>query len=99
MNKLNVSNDIIPIGEFKISLSKWLKNVQNTGHPLVITQNGRPAGVLISPSEYDELVHKKLFLNSVNRGLSDIESGNVYSTKELKEELKERRAIRNSKWQ
>jgi len=99
MNKLNVSNDIIPIGEFKISLSKWLKNVQNTGHPLVITQNGRPAGVLISPSEYDDLVHKKLFLNSVNRGLSDIESGNVYSTKELKEELKERRAVRNSKWQ
>lgn len=97
MNKLNVSNDIIPIGEFKISLSKWLKNVKNTGHPLVITQNGRPAGVLISPSEYDELVHKKLFLNSVNRGLSDIESGNVYSTKELKKELKERRAVRNSK--
>jgi prevent-host-death family protein len=97
MSKLNVSNDIIPIGEFKISLSKWLKNVQNTGHPLVITQNGRPAGVLISPSEYDELVHNKLFLNSVNRGLSDIESGNVYSTKELKEELKEKRSIRNSK--
>ena len=97
MNNFNVSNDIIPIGEFKISMSKWLKNVQNTGHPLVITQNGRPAGVLISPSEYDELVHKKLFLNSVSRGLSDIESGNVYSTKELKEELKESRAVRNSK--
>ncbi len=96
MNNLNVSTDIIPIGEFKISLSKWLKNVQNTGHPLVITQNGRPAGVLISPSEYDDLVHKKLFLDSVNRGLSDIESGNVYSTKELKQELKERRALRNS---
>ena len=99
MNSLNVSNDIIPIGEFKIRLSKYLKNVQNTGHPLIITQNGRPTGVLISPSEYDDLVHKKLFLNSVNRGFSDIESGNVYSTKELKEELKKRRAIRNSKWQ
>jgi antitoxin YefM len=97
MNNLRVSNDIIPIGEFKISLSKWFKNVQNTGHPLIITQNGRPAGVLISPSEYDELVYRKLFLDSVSRGLSDIESGNVYSTKELKEKLKERRAIRNSK--
>jgi len=85
MNNLRVSNDIIPIGEFKISLSKWFKNVQNTGHPLIITQNGRPAGVLISPSEYDELVYRKLFLDSVSRGLSDIESGNVYSTKELKE--------------
>ncbi len=98
MNNLNVSNDIIPIGQFKISISKWLKNIQNTGHPLVITKNGRPAGVLISPSEYDELVYKKSFLDSINRGLSDIESGNVYNTKELKKELKKRRAARNSKW-
>jgi antitoxin YefM len=36
MNNLRVSNDIIPIGEFKISLSKWFKNVQNTGHPLIV---------------------------------------------------------------
>ena len=93
MKSINISNDIIPIGEFKTSLSKWLKNVQNTGHPLIITQNGRPAGVVLSPSEYDELVHKKLFIDSVIRGLSDAESGNVYSTNELREELNKRRDI------
>ncbi|MCH9006637.1 type II toxin-antitoxin system Phd/YefM family antitoxin [candidate division KSB1 bacterium] len=91
MKHLNISNDIVPIGEFKSSISKWLKNIQNTGHPLVITQNGRPAGVLLSPSEYDELVYKRHFLDSVNRGISDAESGNVYSTKELKKELDKRR--------
>ena len=91
MKHLNISKDIVPIGEFKSSLSKWLKNIQNTGHPLVITQNGRPAGVLLSPSEYDELVYTRHFLDSVNRGLSDAESGNVYSTKELKKELDKRR--------
>ena len=91
MKNINISKDIIPIGEFKKSLSKWLKNVQNTGHPLIITQNGRPAGVLLSPSEYDELIHKKLFIDSVNRGLSDAESGNVYTTNKLREELKKKR--------
>jgi prevent-host-death family protein len=91
MKQLNISKDIVPISEFKSSLSKWLKNIQNTGHPLVITQNGRPAGVLLSPSEYDELVYKRHFLDSVNRGISDAESGNVYSTKELKKELDKRR--------
>lgn len=94
MKNLNISNDIIPIGEFKTSLSKWLKNVQNTGHPLIITQNGRPSGVLLSPSEYDELMYKKLFIDSVIRGLSDAATGNVYSTNELKEELNKRRAHR-----
>ena len=96
MNNLSISNDIVPIGELKKRLSQYLKNVHATGHPLVITQNGRPAGVLISPEEYDELVYKKLFIESVNRGLSDIESGNVYSTSELKGELQKRRLKRSS---
>ena len=97
MKQFNISKDIIPISEFKSSLSKWLKNIQNTGHPLVITQNGRPAGVLLSPSEYDELVYQTHFLDSVKRGISDAESGNVYSTKELKKELGKRRQ-RRIKW-
>jgi len=97
MKPLNISNDIIPLGEFKSSLSKWLKNVQNTGHPLIITQNGRPAGVLLSPSEYDDLIHKKLFIESVNRGINDAESENVFSTEELKDELNKRRIKRHNK--
>ncbi len=97
MKTFNVSNDIIPIGEFKTRLSKWIKNINETGHPLIITQNGRPAGVLISPSEYDELIHKKLFIDSVNRGLSDVEKRDVYTTQELKDELNKRRASGKSK--
>ncbi|MCD6398014.1 MAG: type II toxin-antitoxin system Phd/YefM family antitoxin [Spirochaetaceae bacterium] len=97
MNSISISSDIIPIGEFKLSLSKWFNSIQNTGHPLVITQNGKPAGVLISPSEYDELTDKKLFINSVKQGLSDAAAGNTYSTKELKEELEKRRAARDSR--
>lgn len=96
MINLNVSTDIIPIGELKKKLSQYLSNVRTTGHPLVITQNGKPAGVLISPVEYDELVYKKLFIESINRGLSDVESRNVYSTNEVKEELQKRRAVRKT---
>ena len=96
MDKLNISTDIIPIGELKKKLSQYLTNVYTTGHPLVITQNGKPAGVLISPAEYDELVYEKRFVDSVNRGISDAESGRVYSTSEVKEELQKRRASRSS---
>jgi len=96
MKNFNISSDIIPIGELKKQLSQCLKNIRSTGHPLVITQNGKPAGVLISPAEYDELVHNQRFVESVGRGLADIESGNVYSTTELKEELRSRRAARDS---
>ena len=91
MKNLSVSNDIIPIGDFKASIAKWFRAIQNSGHPLIITQNGKPAGVLLSPAEYDELVYKKAFLDSVNRGVADAEKGIVYSTEELKGELAKRR--------
>jgi antitoxin YefM len=97
MKPLNISNDIIPLGEFKSSLSKKLKSVQTTGHPLIITQNGRPAGVLLSPSEYDDPIHKKLFIESINRGINDADSGNVFTTDELQEELLKKRSKRHHK--
>jgi antitoxin YefM len=92
MKTLSISNDIVPIAEFKAGISKWFKSIQNAGHPLIITQNGKPAGVLLSPGDYDELVYKKSFLDSVGRGMSDAESGKVYSTRELKAALIERKS-------
>ena len=91
MKNINVSSDIIPIGEFKSSMAKWLNTVKDTGQPLIITQNGRPAAVLLSPEEFDNLHYNKLFADSVTKGISDIESGKVYETEQLKEELKKRR--------
>ena len=91
MKNINVSSDIIPIGEFKSSMAKWLNTTKKTGQPLIITQNGRPAAVLLSPEEFDNLQYNKSFVNSVTKGITDIESGNVYDTYELKEELKKRR--------
>ncbi|WP_211341989.1 type II toxin-antitoxin system Phd/YefM family antitoxin [Chlorobaculum thiosulfatiphilum] len=61
MKEIRVSSDIIPLGEFKTGLSTCLKRVQTTGHPLIITQNGRPAGVLLSPEEYDKLVYRTVY--------------------------------------
>lgn len=95
MRTFNVANDIIPIVEFKTSISKWFKSINKTGHPLIITQNGRPAGVLISPAEYDELIHKNLFIESVNKGLTDVENGHVLTTEELREKLKKKRILRD----
>ncbi|PIP36938.1 MAG: prevent-host-death protein [Desulfobacterales bacterium CG07_land_8_20_14_0_80_52_14] len=92
MKTISIANDIVPIAEFKAGISKWFKSIQKGGHPLIITQNGKPAGVLLSPSEYDDLIYKKAFFDSVGRGIADTESGNVYSTKELKAALIERRS-------
>ena len=92
MKTLSVTNDIVPIAEFKTSISKWFKSLHNTGHPVIITQNGKPAGVLLSPNDYDELVYRKSFLDSVGRGIADAESGRTYRTEQIKAALTARRS-------
>ncbi|HEX9741067.1 MAG TPA: type II toxin-antitoxin system Phd/YefM family antitoxin [Ignavibacteriaceae bacterium] len=92
MKNINVSNDIIPVGEFKSKLAYFLKEIQEKGNALVITQNGKPAGVLLSPVEFEELRQSKQFIESVARGLSDSEKGEVFSTSQVKAILKKNRS-------
>ena len=95
MNSISVSSDIVPIGQFKARLSKYLKEMQANRNSLIITLNGKPAGVLISPAEFDELQEVKLFIGSISRGLSDSEKGNVFTSRQLKEELRKSRSIKS----
>ena len=73
MDSLKVSEDIVPLSEFKASASKWLKRISLTGAPVVITQNGRAAAVLVSPGEFDALTERARFLSAVADGMADAE--------------------------
>ena len=55
-------------------------------------KNDKPAGVLLSPDDYDELVYKKSFLDSIGRGISDADNGRTYTTEDIRAKLAERRS-------
>jgi prevent-host-death family protein len=44
---------IIPISEFQVRAKKWVDQVRDTDQPVVITQRGKPAAVLVSCDEYE----------------------------------------------
>lgn len=88
---IRVSEDVVPIGEFKGQAARWLRHAKDTGQPVLITQNGRPAAVLLSPAEYDRLQERQRFLESVAAGLEDAESGRTMTTSQLKRRLAARR--------
>ena len=95
MRAISISNDIVPIAEFKTNISKWFKTLQISGHPLIITQNSKPAGVLLSAADYDELVYRKSFLDSVEKGIADVDNGRTQTTDELRKALQARRSASN----
>jgi prevent-host-death family protein len=43
----------LPLSEVKMKLSALLDRVEATDEEVVITKNGRPAAVLVSPDEYE----------------------------------------------
>jgi prevent-host-death family protein len=74
---LRVSEDIVPLGEFRTQAAQVLRRLRASGRAVVITQNGRPAAVLVAPEEYDRLQEHGRFVAAVSEGLADVEAGRV----------------------
>jgi prevent-host-death family protein len=89
MKNFQVSEDIVSLSDFKNHASKMLHQMQHSQRPIIITQNGRPAGVLISPAEFDLFSERSRFIQAVQSGLDDVAQGRVMADEDLDKVLDE----------
>jgi prevent-host-death family protein len=89
MRPVQLSQDVLPVGEFKAHLAQVLQKLRDSDRPVVITQNGRPAAVIVSPKEFDRLQERERFVDAIRAGLSDAEAGRVISDEVLDRQLTE----------
>jgi prevent-host-death family protein len=87
MKPLSISQNIVSLSDFKNKASKLLHEIQSSRRPLVITQNGKAAAVLISPSDFDLLTEQAHFVDAVQKGLTDVQNGRVLPDEDLDQEL------------
>jgi prevent-host-death family protein len=80
----------VSVSEFKVRAAHWLRGLDKTGAPVVVTLNGKPAGVLLSPAAFDELSEQARFLSAVREGLDAAAAGRVYSHAEVKKRVRAR---------
>lgn len=85
---LQLAEDVIPINEFKTNASKLINRMKETQRPMVITQNGRPSAVVLTPEEYDALNYRRSFSHAVEQGLEDLEQGRVFTSDEVMAHVK-----------
>ncbi|GAB4290194.1 MAG: type II toxin-antitoxin system Phd/YefM family antitoxin [Coriobacteriia bacterium] len=52
MRPLKLDEDIRPLSEFRAGVASFVKRVNDTRRPLVLTQHGRGVAVLVDISEY-----------------------------------------------
>jgi prevent-host-death family protein len=84
-----VAEDIVPIAEFKAHLSETIRGLDQRPRPLVLTLNGKPAAVVMSPREYDRLSYRQRFIAAVEEGLADVEARRLYTSEEVEADLEQ----------
>ena len=98
MRPLRVSQNFVPISDFKAQAAEWLRKVGDSGDPVVVTQNGKPAGVLMSPQAFDDLTEQARFVAAVQEGLSDADAGRVHSHADVVRKMKRRFGSVSVRW-
>ncbi|MGH9323241.1 MAG: type II toxin-antitoxin system Phd/YefM family antitoxin [Vicinamibacteria bacterium] len=87
MKQVQISEDIVPLSEFKSQASKVMRKLKQSQRPVIITQNGKPAAVLITPDEFDRHRERERFMSAVRAGIVDADAGRTVSDADLDKEL------------
>lgn len=67
--------DIIPITDLRQDAAAALKRVKSSSQPVVITQRGRAAAILLSMEAYERREHERQLLHLLARGEQEIAAG------------------------
>lgn len=87
MKPIQIAEDIVPLAELKAHASRLFRQLREDQRPLVITQNGKPAAVLITPEEFDRIGERARFVEAVREGLADSDAGRLIDDEQLGQEL------------
>lgn len=84
MQRIELENDIKPISEFRSKATFFLDQVNKTRRPLVITQHGKSAAILMNVRDYELLLDKVELLTDLAAAEEDIKNNRVLSHAKVK---------------
>ncbi|MEO8453319.1 MAG: type II toxin-antitoxin system Phd/YefM family antitoxin [Gemmatimonadota bacterium] len=84
MPRVRPTQDIRPLADFRANLAAVVRQVQRTKRPVILTQHGRSAAVLVDAGEYEALVDRAELLEDVRVAEAEVASGNGVSHRRAK---------------
>ena len=76
---LDLQADIQAVSDFRANTAAILDQVKTTGRPVVLTQRGRSAALLVDVGSYQLLLDEVETLRDILAGLEDARAGRVSS--------------------
>jgi len=87
MQKIKFDQDIIPLSEVRNAIATYIKRIHETKRPLIITQRGKSAAVLVDVQEFEAMQEKIELLSDLRSSLSQLEKGEGISHSDAKDIL------------
>lgn len=66
---------IVPVTDLRNDAADLLKRVRSSKEPVIITQRGRPAAVVVSLEVYEQREHERQILRLLVQGEKEIAAG------------------------
>jgi prevent-host-death family protein len=93
MSRLRPTTDVRPVTEFRANTSAVIEQMHSTGRPMILTQHGRSAAVLLDPNVYESLIDEVELLRDLAISEAQIAAGQVVPHEEVVRRMRERYSL------
>lgn len=90
MTRVKPTSDRKPVSEFRANAAELIEHVRHTRRPLVLTQRGHSAAVLLDVGEYENLLEEVELLRDVRLSETQLKAGKGVSHRDAKAQIRSR---------
>ncbi|WP_445425504.1 MULTISPECIES: type II toxin-antitoxin system Phd/YefM family antitoxin [unclassified Alishewanella] len=90
MSRIHLDKDIQPLSEFRAGVTSFIKQVNETRRPLVITQHGKGVAVVLDVAEYEAMQEKIELLEEIHTAEAQLAAGLGVLNKDARSQILKR---------
>jgi len=87
MSRLHFDQDIQPLSDFRAGAASFIRQVNETRRPIVITQRGKCVAVVVDVAEYESMQEKIELLEEVQKAEAQLSSGLGVSSSDARKRI------------
>ncbi|MAC45822.1 MAG: prevent-host-death family protein [Oceanospirillum sp.] len=87
MSRIHLDQDIQPLSEFRAGVASFLKQVNETRRPLLITQRGKGVAVVLDVVEYEAMQEKIELLEEIRTAETQLAEGSAISNEDARAQI------------
>ena len=84
MPRIRLTDDVRPLSEFRANVAAFVQRVRKTGRPMVLTQHGRSAAVLVDVEAYEDLLERVEVLQDIQKAERQLAQGRGHTSANAK---------------